>query len=64
MQGDDPAHRAYLDQLERAALETYGEERMAEALVRRMLGASATALWRVAQEPLEPMGPEPLPTHD
>ena len=64
MQGDDPARRAYLEQLQRAALEIYGEERSAEASLRISLEAAATALWRVAQEPLEPMGPEPLPTHD
>jgi hypothetical protein len=60
---DDPAHRAVFDELERAALATYGEERTAEGALQMMLGRAATALWRVSQEPLEPMGPEPLPTH-
>ncbi|HET6318016.1 MAG TPA: hypothetical protein VFG86_16295 [Chloroflexota bacterium] len=63
MHGNDPARRAVLEELERAALDTYGEERTAEASLRTALDLAATALWRVAQEPLEPLGPEPLPTH-
>jgi len=64
MQGNDPARRAVLEQLEQAALETYGEERSAEATLRTALELAATAVWRVAQERLEPLGTEPLPTHD
>jgi hypothetical protein len=63
MHGNDPARRAILEELERGALDTYGEERTAEASLRTALDLAATALWRVAQEPLEPLGPEPLPTH-
>jgi hypothetical protein len=62
-QGDNPARIAVLDELSRAALETYGEERSAEALLQAALGVAATAVWRVTQEPLEPPGTEPLPTH-
>ncbi|HEY3064023.1 MAG TPA: hypothetical protein VGL99_34055 [Chloroflexota bacterium] len=60
---DNPARRAVFDELERAALDTYGEERTAEIAVQTILGRAATALWRISQESLEPMGPEPLPTH-
>jgi hypothetical protein len=60
---DNPARRALLDELQRSALDTYGEERSAEATLQVALGVAATALWRVGQETLEPMGPEPLPTH-
>jgi hypothetical protein len=28
-----------------------------------MLGRAATAVWRISQESLDLMGPEPLPTH-
>ncbi|MCA1644613.1 MAG: hypothetical protein LC797_03790, partial [Chloroflexi bacterium] len=59
-----PGPRAVLDELRRAALETYGEERTAELRMQTMLGAAATAVWRVSEEPLEPLGNEPLPTHD
>lgn len=62
-QGDNAARLAVLDELRRAALETYGEERSAEALLQGALGVAATAVWRVSQEPLEPLGNEPLPTH-
>jgi hypothetical protein len=61
---DNPARAAILEELRNAALETYGEERAAEATLVRALSAAATAIWRVSQEGLEPMGPEPLPTHD
>jgi hypothetical protein len=64
MEDNDPARQAVLEQLEQAALETYGEERTAEATLRAALELAATAVWRVAQERLEPLGPEPLPTHD
>jgi hypothetical protein len=63
-QSDNTAHQAVLEELRRSALDTYGEERSAEASLERALGAAATAVWRVSQEPLEPLGPEPLPTHD
>jgi hypothetical protein len=61
---ENPARRAVLEELRRSALETYGEERSAESSLQAALELAATALWRVAQEPLEPHGPEPLPTHD
>lgn len=61
---ENPARRAVLDELQRAALATYGEERCAEANLQTALGLAATALWRLAQEPLDMLGPEPLPTHD
>jgi hypothetical protein len=61
---DNPARRAVLDELQRAALATYGEERTAEATLQTALGLAATALWRLAQEPLDMLGPEPMPTHD
>jgi hypothetical protein len=58
------SRQAVLEELRRAALETYGEERSAEAPLQVALELSATAIWRVSQELLEPLGPEPLPTHD
>jgi hypothetical protein len=51
-----------LEQLRRAALDTYGEDRVAEASVQAALGLAATAVWRVSQEPLELPGNDPLPT--
>jgi hypothetical protein len=66
MQSDvqDPARLAALEQLQRSALETYGEERYAEAGLQQALSLAATAMWRVMSESLEPLGPEPFPTHD
>lgn len=61
---DNVAHQAVLDELRRSALETYGEERIGEAIVQATLATTATALWRVSQESIDPHGPEPLPTHD
>ena len=61
---DNVAHQAVLDDLRRSALDTYGEERSGEAMVQAALESTATALWRVSQESLDPHGPEPLPTHD
>jgi hypothetical protein len=61
---DDPARAAVLEELQRAALATYGEERSAESTLRTALEAAATAIWRVSQESIELHGPEPLPTHD
>jgi hypothetical protein len=55
--------QAVLEELRRSALETYGEERSAEARLQTALVAAATAVSRVMQEPLEPLGNEPLPTH-
>ena len=60
---DDPARQAVLEELGRLALETYGEERSAEPTLKTALEAAATVVWRVSQEPLEPQGLEPLPTH-
>jgi hypothetical protein len=60
----DPARAAVLDELRRAALDVYGEERAAEATLNTALEAAATAVWRVSGAFLEPQGPEPLPTHD
>jgi 2-oxo-4-hydroxy-4-carboxy--5-ureidoimidazoline (OHCU) decarboxylase len=57
------ARQALLDKLSRSALETYGSERCAEATLQNALRAAAGAVWRVSQEPLEPLGNEPLPTH-
>jgi RNase P/RNase MRP subunit POP5 len=62
-QAENPARRAVLEELRRSALETYGEERSAEANLQTALDVAATALWRVSQETIEPQGPEPLPTH-
>ncbi|MGI9144973.1 MAG: hypothetical protein ACR2IK_00225 [Chloroflexota bacterium] len=62
-QGDNAARLAVLDELRRSAQETYGEERCADAHVEAALSLTATAVWRVNQEPLEPLGNEPLPTH-
>jgi hypothetical protein len=62
-QGSDEARLAVLAELRRSALDTYGEERSAEASLQVALGVAATAVWRVSQEPLEPFGDEPLPTH-
>jgi hypothetical protein len=63
-QSDNAARQAVLEELTRSALDTYGEERGGEARLQVALGAAATAVWRVSQETLEPLGPEPLPTHD
>ena len=60
---DDPARLAVLEELRRLALETYGEDRSADLTVQTALSAAATAVWRVRQEPLDPLGNEPLPTH-
>jgi hypothetical protein len=57
--GDSTSHEAIRDELRRAALETYGEERSAEALLQTMLNAAATAVWRLSEESLEPMDHEP-----
>jgi len=62
-QGDDAARLAVLDELRRSAMDTFGEERIADADVEAALRLAATAVWRVSQEPLEPLGNEPLPTH-
>jgi hypothetical protein len=56
---DDPAHLAILDDLRRRAVETYGEDRAANATLQAALKQAATAVWRVTQEPLEPSGNEP-----
>jgi hypothetical protein len=61
--GEPSGRDAILEALRQAAIDTYGEERAAEATVQAALNASATALWRVGEEPLEPMQYEPLPTH-
>jgi hypothetical protein len=52
-----------LEELRRAALATYGEERSAEASLQTALNAAANAVCRVSEELLEPLGNEPLPTH-
>jgi hypothetical protein len=62
-EGDNTAHMAVLDELRRSALATYGEERIAEVSLQIALNVAATAVWRVFQEPLDPLGNEPLPTH-
>ena len=62
-QGDDAARLAVLDELRRSALDTYGEERFADTDLQSALSLAATAVWRVSQEPLDPLGNEPLPTH-
>jgi hypothetical protein len=54
MRDDDPARLAVLDELARNAVETYGEDRAAEATLRAALRGAATAVWRLSQEPLEP----------
>lgn len=56
---EDPARLAVLEELQRSALDTYGEERAAEAVLQWALGQAATAVWRVMDEPLDPLGPEP-----
>ena len=56
---ENPSRQAVLEELRRAALDTYGEERSAEAPLQAALELSATAVWRVAQELLEPLGPYP-----
>jgi hypothetical protein len=56
---DTPAHRAILEELQRRAVSTYGEERAAESSIQAALRLAATAIWRVTQEPLEPSGDEP-----
>ncbi len=61
-QNDNAARLAVLEELRRAALATYGEERSAEASLQTVLNLAATAVWRVSEESLEPLGNEPLPT--
>ena len=61
--GDDAARLAVLDELRRSAIDTYGEERIADSNLDAALNSAATAVWRVSQELLEPFGTEPLPTH-
>jgi hypothetical protein len=56
---DDPARLALLEELQRLAVDTYGEDRAAEFLLQAALRAAATAVWRVTQESLEPGGAEP-----
>jgi 2-oxo-4-hydroxy-4-carboxy-5-ureidoimidazoline decarboxylase len=63
-ESDNAARLAVLEELRRAALATYGEDRAAEAALQNALKVAATAVWRVSEEPLEPLGPDPLPTHD
>jgi len=60
---DDPAREAVLDELRRNAIETYGEERAAERLLQLLMESTATAIWRVSQEPIEPSGHEPVSRH-
>jgi hypothetical protein len=55
----NPVRVTVLEQLQRAAVETYGEERSAEAPLQTALGAAATAIARVMLEPLDLLGPEP-----
>jgi hypothetical protein len=62
-QNDNTARSAVLEELQRAALATYGEERSAEPRLQTALNIAATGVWRVTQEPLQPLGNEPLPTH-
>jgi hypothetical protein len=62
-QNDSVARLAMLEELRRAALATYGEERSAEASLQTALNSAATALCRVNEELVEPLGNEPLPTH-
>jgi len=59
---DDPTRQAILDELRRAALATYGEERVADWLMDAGLAEAATHVWRVTREALEPLDHEPLPT--
>jgi hypothetical protein len=61
-QCENAAHLAALEDLRRAALDTYGEERSAEATLQAALVVTATALWRVSEESLEPFGLDPLLT--
>jgi 2-oxo-4-hydroxy-4-carboxy--5-ureidoimidazoline (OHCU) decarboxylase len=56
---DDPARLAVVEELRRGAVETYGEDRAAEATLHTALQAAATAVWRVTQEALEPADSEP-----
>jgi hypothetical protein len=63
-QSEEAAHHAVFDELRRSALDTYGEERSAEATLQAALKQAATAVWRVSHENLEPLDLEPLPTHD
>jgi hypothetical protein len=62
-QGDDAARLAVLDELRRAALDMYGEERCADMNLETAITLAATAVWRVSQERLEPLGNEPAPFH-
>jgi 2-oxo-4-hydroxy-4-carboxy--5-ureidoimidazoline (OHCU) decarboxylase len=64
MRGENAAREAVLEGLRRSALETYGEERSVEAGLQTALASAATAVRRVSEEPLDPLGNDPLPTHD
>jgi hypothetical protein len=55
--------QAALEELTGSALQTYGEERSADARFQAALGVAANALWRVSEEGIDILGDEPLPTH-
>jgi hypothetical protein len=61
MRPEVEAEAAALEMLQRAALEMYGEDRSGEFLLQAGLGVAARALWRIGEEPLEPLEYEPLP---
>jgi hypothetical protein len=52
-------YTALLEGLRRAAVDTYGEERAAEAPFQTALEVAATNVMRVMQEPLHPFDAEP-----
>ncbi len=56
---DSPGHLAILEDLQRRAVDTYGEERAAESTLQAALNLAAIAVWRVMEEPLEPSADEP-----
>ena len=55
----DPARDAVLAELTAAARATFGDERAAEAPFRAALNLAATAVWRVMEEPLDPLDSGP-----
>ncbi len=52
-------HRAILEDLQRRAVQAYGEARAADSTFQSVLALAARAVWRVTQEPLEPSTDEP-----
>ncbi len=58
----EPGRLAVLERLDEAARAMYGGDRAREPVWRAALELTATAVWRLSEEPLTPSDVEPL-TH-